>query len=180
MTDTVKEALHTERVRRTTSIGTWLLAVSIAITLLGLRLPEFIAVAEGALTTATAELGDAQLSGAAIAIGSVTAIALHAIGILLVAAVATVLERFFGPPAVGSKLRIGVGGAALATIVLGQQVFAIIMGVAAVERGWPMWLAGAVVAFLTPLLFPAARTGLRHYARALLVTGVIGGLLCIG
>ncbi|MCH1884194.1 hypothetical protein [Agrococcus sp. ARC_14] len=180
MTDTVQRAERTERRARTTSIGTWLLVVVVAIALLVIRLPQFIAVAEGSLADATATLGDEALSDAAIVIGSATAIALHAIGILLVAAAATVLERFFGPRALGARLRVGVGGAALAILMLGQQAIATVSGVAAVERGWPMWLAGAIVALSTPLLFPAARAGLRPYARALLVTGVIGGLLCIG
>lgn len=180
MTDTVKHAERTERTARSTSGGTWLLVVALAIALVVIRMPLFIAVAEESLAAETAALGDEGLSGAAIAIGAGAAIALHAIGILLVAAVATVLERFFGPRALGTRLRLGVGGAALVIIVLGLQIVATATGVAAVERGLPVWLFGALVALSTPLLFPAARGSLRDYARAIIVTGTIGALLCIG
>lgn len=180
MIDTVQDAERTERSARTTSIGIWLLIVASAVALLLLRLPRFIAVAQESLATATDALGDDGLSGAAIAIGAATAVALHAIGILLVAVVATLLERFLGPRALGSKLRVGVGGAALGVIVLGQQIVATATGVAAVERGPLMWITGAIVALSTPLLFPACRARPRGYARAIVVTGVIGGMLCIG
>lgn len=180
MLDTVKEAERTERTARTTSIGVWLLVVAGAVALLLIRLPRFIAVAEDSLAAETAMLGDEALSGAAIAVGAAAAVALHAIGILLVAAVATVLERFLGPRALGTRLRLGVGGASLAVIVLGQQIVATLTGVATVERGLPLWIFGAIVALSTPLLFRAARAQLRDYVRAIVVTGTIGGLLCIG
>lgn len=180
MTDTVRHAERTERTARTTSIWLWLLVVALTITLLVIRLPLFIAVAEASLATETDALGDEALSGTAITIGAAAAIALHAIGILLVAAVATVLERFLGPRALGSKLRLGVGGATLAIIVLAQQIVAIATGVAAMERGLPVWILGAVVALCTPLLFPDSRSSARGYGRAIIVTGTIGALLCIG
>ncbi|WP_347754499.1 hypothetical protein [Agrococcus sp. ProA11] len=179
MTETVHDAGRTERAGRTTSIGVWLLVVATAIALLLLRLPRFIAVAEESLAAETAALGDDALSGAAIAVGAAAAIALHAIGIMLVAAVATVLERFLGPQALGTALRLGVGGAALAVIVLGQQVAATVMGVATVARG-PLWIFAVVVALSTPALFPSARAHVRGYARAVVVAGAIGGVLCIG
>ncbi|WP_405216159.1 hypothetical protein [Agrococcus sp. Ld7] len=180
MTDTVQHTERPARAARTTSIGIWLLVVALTITLLVIRLPLFVAVAAESLVTETAVLGDEALSGAAITIGAGAAIALHAIGILLIAAVASVLERWFGPRALGSRLRLGAGGAALALIVLGQQIAATATGVAAVERGLPVWILGAVVALSTPLLFPDARSSARGYGRAIIVTGAIGGLLCIG
>lgn len=181
MLDTVQDAERAERAARTTSIGVWLLVVAVAIVLLLLRLPRFIAVAAGSLATETAALGDEALSDAAIAVGASAAIALHAIGMLLVAAVGTVLERFLGPRALAlGRLRLGVGGVAFAVIVLGQQLVATLAGVASVERGLPLWICGAIVALSTPLLFRAARAHPRSYARALVVTGTIGGLLCIG
>lgn len=180
MPDTVTLAERTERTARTTSMGIWLLVIALTVALLLLRLPSFIAVAEASLAAETATLDDDALSGAAIAVGASAAVALHALGTLLVAALATVLERIFGPRALGARQRLGVGGAALAVLVLGQQVAAAVLGVASVARGPQLWILGGIVALSTPLAFPAARASLRAYARALVVTGTIGGLLCIG
>lgn len=183
MTAAVDDARQV-RASRTTSIWFWLAVVVIAVALLVVRLPLFIAVAEASLASAAAELGDPAMSGTAIAVGAGAAVALHAIGIAVVAALAALLERFLGPRALGSgpgrRLRLGVGGLTLAILVLGQQVAAIVTGAAAVERGLPLWIAAAVVALSTPLLFAESRSALRSYAKALVVSGVIGGLLCIG
>lgn len=180
MTDATRVAVRKTRAARTTSTWIWLGVLAVASLLLVARLPLFIAVAEDSLAQASAALDDPAMSSTAIAVGAAAAIALHAVGIALIAALASLLERFLGPRALGGGVRIGVGGLTLTVLVLGQQLAATLGATAAIARGWPLWTAAAVVILAAPLLFPESRGSARSYGSALLVSGAIGGLLCIG
>ena len=136
----------------------------------------FVAVAEGALAGEAAALGDPGLAETAVTIGAVSAVVMH---VLLLALVA-VLASFLGPRALGGRLRIGVAGATFAVVVLGQQLAASVLGVASLERSWPVWVAAAAVALLAPAAFPESRASLRSYGTALVATCGVGVLLCVG
>lgn len=164
----------------TTSLGVWALVLAAATALLVLRLPSFVAVAEGAVAAQADALGDPELAGAAVAVGAVSAVAIHMLLLGLGALLASLLERALGPRALGARLRLGVGGLTFAVIVLGLQVAAVGLGVAAVERSWPVWLAAAAVAMAVPAAFPAARASAPAFAKALLATCGTAVLLCAG
>lgn len=164
----------------TTSLGGWALVLTAASALLLLRLPSFVAVAEGAVAAQAEALGDPRLAGTAVAVGAGSAVAIHMLLLGVGALLATLLERALGPRALGARLRIGVGGLTFAVIVLGLQVAAVALGLAAVERSWPVWLAAAAVALLAPAAFPAARASASTFAKALLASGGTAVLLCAG
>ncbi len=180
MIDTEDPRLAASTTPAGTALVVWALVVAAATALLCLRLPAFVAVAERAVAEQAAALDDRALAGAAVAVGTGTAVALHVLLLGLGALLAALLERAVGPAALGNRLRIGVGGLAFAVIVLGLQVWAVVLGVAAVERSWPLWLAAAAVAVLVPAAFPAARASAIAYARALLATVGTAVLLCAG
>lgn len=168
-----------------TSPGTWSLVLAVAIALLCLRIPSFVAVAESAVAARAATLGDPALAGTAVAVGAISAVAIHVLLLGLGALLATLLERALGPGTIGSRalggrLRVGVGGLTFAAIVLGLQLTAVVLGVAAVERSWPVWGAAAVIALGAPAAFRAARSSTIAYARALLASGGTAVLLCAG
>ena len=180
MIDTNGPTRAGSRTPTTTSLGVWALVLAAAAALLCLRLPSFVAVAERAVADQAAALGDQALAGAAVAVGAGTAVAVHVLLLGLGALLAALLERAVGPAALGRRMRIGAGGVAFAVLVLGLQVGAVVLGVAAIERSWPVWLAAAGVALLVPAAFPAARSSAIAYARALLATGGTAVLLCAG
>jgi len=185
MIDTHHPSPRTDRRAAATSPGAWTLVLAVAIALLCLRIPLFVAVAESAVARQAAALGDPALAGTAVAVGTIAAVAIHVLLLGLGAVLATLLERALGPGsinarALGGRLRVGVGGLTFAVIVLGLQVAAVALGVAAVERSWPVWLAGAAVALLAPAAFPVARASARAYARALLASFGTAVLLCAG
>lgn len=195
MIDTQHPSPGTDRRAATTSPGAWTLVLALAVALLCLRIPRFVAVAETAVAQQAAALGDAALAATAVTIGAVSAIAIHALLLGLGALLATLLERALGPEAIvaraivaraidarslGGRLRVGVGGLTFAVIVLGLQIAAVALGVAAVERSWPVWLAAAAVALLAPAAFPVARASARAYVRALLASCGTAVLLCAG
>ncbi|MGC5077273.1 hypothetical protein [Agrococcus sp. DT81.2] len=175
----------TDRRSAGTSPSAWALVLTVAVALLCLRIPSFVAVAATAVAEQAAALGDADLSAAAVAVGAISAVAIHVLLLGLGALLATLLERALGPGAIaaralGGRFRVGVGGLTFAAIVLGLQVAALALGVAAVERSWPVWLGAAVVALLAPAAFPVARASVRAYARALLASCGTAVLLCAG
>ena len=185
MTDTQTEAADPAAARgarsaRSTSVATWGLVLAVAAVLLCMRIPMFVAVAEGALAGEAAALGDPGLAETAVTIGAVSAVVMHVLLLALVAVLATLLERFLGPRALGGRLRIGVAGATFAVVVLGQQLAASVLGVASLERSWPVWVAAAAVALLAPAAFPESRASLRSYGTALVATCGVGVLLCVG
>lgn len=163
-----------------TSLGVWALVLAAATALLCLRMPSFVAVAEQAVAEQADALDDRALAGGAIAVGAVSAVAVHVLLLGLGALVAALLERAVGPRALGRRLRLGAGGLCFSVIVLGQQATAVGLGIAAVERSWPVWLAAGAIALLAPAAFPAARASASAYARALLATGGTAVLLCAG
>lgn len=184
-TDVESRAARSALERPTTSPVVWCVVLALATTLLLVRLPVFVEVAAAAGEEAAASLGDPALAAAATTVGAVGAVVLHVLVLVVVAALASLLERWLGPvalrPSRGSgTLRIGVAGLVLAVLVLGQQVAAAVIGVAAVPRGWQLWVAVLVVAALAPLAFPAARRSARTYVRALAAAAATGVLLCLG
>lgn len=173
------------RERSTTSAVVWCVVLALVSALLLVRLPMFVDVAAAAGQEAADALGDAALAAAATTVGAVSAIALHLLVLMVAAVIATLLERWLGPvalrPARGAgRVRLGVAGLVLAVLVLGQQVAALAMGVAAVPRGWQLWVAAIAVAAVAPLAFPAARRSARDYARSLAAAAATGVLLCLG
>lgn len=164
-----------------TSRGVWAVVLAAAAASLCLRVPSFLAVAEDAVAAQSDALGDPQLAGAATVAGAIAAVVIHLLLLGLAALLAALLERAVGPRSVRvGRVRLGAGGLAFAAIVLGLQAAALIGGVAAVERSWPMWLAAAAVAGLAPAAFADARSSVPAYARALVVTGGTAVLLCLG
>lgn len=173
-----------------TSPGAWALVLAIATALLSVRIPSFLAVAEAAVAEQASVLGDRDLASMAVAVGAISAVVLHALLLGLGALLATLLERALGPGALslrargpdaqGGRLRIGVGGLTFAVIVLGLQLAAVVLGVAAVERSWPVWILAAGVAVLAPWAFPGARSSASAYARALGASAGTAVLLCAG
>ncbi|MGM1028756.1 MAG: hypothetical protein ACQEWM_02650 [Actinomycetota bacterium] len=168
------------RAASSTTLGVWAIVLAAASALLLLRLPAFIAVAQHAVAAQADGLDDPALAGTAVVVGAVAAVAIHVLLLALGALLAALLERAFGPRAVGGRLRIGVGGLTVTLIVLGLQLGAIVAGVAALERSWPVWLAAGSIALLVPAAFPAARASATAYARALLATVGTAVLLCAG
>lgn len=165
----------------------WLCLIGLALLLLLVRLPLFIEAAVGALAGLDGEgdpaLTDPALTEAATTVGAVGAVVLHAVVLAVVAVLASLMERWLGPTALGApagRLRIGVAGLVFALLALGQQLFAVVLGIAAVQRGWELWVAALAVTLLAPLAFPGARRSAAAYARAALVAGVTGAILCIG
>lgn len=181
MLDT-QDGAHARELRRTagTSTGTWAIVLGIAVALLALRTPVFIAVAEAALAQQADALDDPALAATAVAVGALGAVGMHALVLGLAAVIAAVLERSLGPVAIGGRLRVGVGGLTFAAIVLGLQAAATVLGVAALERSWPMWTAAAAVALVAPAAFAGARSTASAYARALLASCGTAVLLCAG
>lgn len=165
---------------RATSAGAWALVLAAAAVLLCMRIPMFVTVAEDALAGEAAALGDPGLAGTAVTIGAVSAVVIHVLMLALVAVLAALLERFLGPRALGGRLRIGVAGATFAVVVLGQQLAASMLGVATIERSWPVWIAVAAVALLAPAAFAESRSSLRSYGTALVASCGVGVLLCVG
>lgn len=180
MIDTEDRAGTGSRAAAATSLGAWAIVLAAATALLCVRLPSFVAVAEQAVAAQAAAIDDRALAGAATAVGAVSAVAVHVLLLGLGALLAALLERAVGLRALGRRLRVGAGGLVFALIVLGQQATAMVLGVAAVERSWPVWLAAAAVALLAPAAFPDARSSASTYARALLATGGTAVLLCAG
>ncbi|ROR66044.1 hypothetical protein [Agrococcus jenensis] len=166
-----------------TSPGVWAVVIAAATALLCLRMPAFLAVAEAAVAEQAEALGDPQLAGTATAVGAGAAVVIHLLLLGLGALLAALLERALGPRALCARRgrpRLGVGGAAFAAIVLGLQVAALVEGVAAVERSWPVWLGAAAVAAIVPAAFPEGRSSLGSYARSLAASGATAVLLCLG
>jgi hypothetical protein len=171
--------------RRTTSPVVWAAVLTIATAVLLVRLPMFVEVAAAASSPAADALGDPALAAAATTVGAVGAVVLHVLVLMVVAVLATLLERWLGPVALRpsrglAAVRVGVAGLVLAVLVLGQQVAAVVIGVAALPRGWPLWTAALAVAVLAPLAFPGARRSRRDYVRALAAGAATGALLCLG
>jgi len=167
-------------VRRTTSVSSWAIVLAAAAALLALRIPRFTEVARTAVAAEADALGDPELAGAAVAIGTAGAIALHVLALVLLACVGSVLERLLGPTAIGGRLRLGVAGATYSALVLGQQVAALVTGVASIERSWPLWAIAAAVGLAAPALFRDARTSARAYGRGAIASVATGALLCLG
>lgn len=171
--------------RSTTSPAAWSVVVALAAALLLVRLPMLVEVAAEAGHEAAESLGDPALAASATTVGAVAAVVLHVLVLVVVAVLATLLERWLGPVALrpsraSAAVRVGVAGLVAAVLVLGQQAAAIAMGVAAVPRGWQLWIAAIAVAVLAPLAFPAARRSARTYLRALGAAAATGALLCLG
>jgi len=165
---------------RTTSAGAWAIVLGIAAVLLLLRLPAATAMAETVLSEQVSALDDPTMAGMAISMGAVGALVLQLCILLLLAALASVLERLLGPPAIGTRLRVGVAGIVYGALVLGQQAWALATGVVAVERSWLLWVVALAVAATAPAAFSEARSSWRAYLRAAVPGILIGGLLCLG
>lgn len=169
------------RSARTTALGAWSVVLLLTTALVLVRLPVFIEVASQAVGDEAEALQDPALAEAAITIGAVGGIALHLVMLTVAAAVAALLERWLGPKAIGrGALRVGVAGAVFTVIVLGQQIAALVLAVAAAPRGWQLYAAALAVALLTPLAFPEARRSLQCYAKAAAASTATGALLCLG
>lgn len=179
ITDHLSQAQPIAR-RRTTSAGAWAIILGIAAVLLLLRLPAAIAMAETLLSEQVTELDDPAMAGMAVSMGAVGALALQLFVLVLLAVLASVLERLLGPAAIGGRLRVGVAGIVYGALVLGQQAWALASGVVAVGRSWPLWIIALVVAAAAPAAFSAARSSWRAYLRAAVPGIIIGGLLCLG
>lgn len=173
------------RTLRTTSVAVWAMIIAAALALMLVRLPALIAVAEEAGAAAAEALDDPAIAATATTIGAVGGIALHAAMLVIAALLVSLLERWLGPRAIAprdgaQRLRIGVAGVVFAATVLGQHVAAVMLGVAAIQRGPLLWGVAAAIAVAAPLLFPAARQTFSTYVRALVVSLGTAVLLCLG
>ena len=178
-------AVHPALERSTTSPVVWCVVLALATALLLARLPLLVEVAAAAGEEAAESLDDPALAAAATTVGAVGAVMLHVLVLVVVAVLATLLERWLGPVALrpsraSGTLRLGVAGLVLAVLVLGQQGAAVVLGVATVPRGWQLWVAAIAVAVVAPLAFPVARRSARAYLRALTAAAATGVLLCLG